>query len=217
MRDSAQRHASEIALITEISQVSGAQGNARSAPLASQILPCRRRGPNHVMSLVLKIKESRLSNDGQFFLRAARCQGVENLLVLRGDEDGYIVVDLGSNGEKPQIMIVQGEQTAPWTIPEDLLHDYRNFKIGPVKLINRAGRALRAHAVAWRRWTIRNWIADFGDQFGVSSPTYVRQMCRGQVIGISGENSTRQRKPYQAKLPAPFRGVKDGGQWFVTV
>lgn len=170
------------------------------------------------MSLIIKIKESRLSPDGLFFLRAARCQSVESALALRRDDGGYIVIDLGDNGEKPVILIVDGDgQTIPWTISQDLLDAYRAFEIGPVKLINEAGRRLRACAVIGFRWTIRDWIETFGAQFNVSSPIYVRQMCRGQVIGRSGKNSSRQRKPYQAKLPEPFRGVRDGNQWFITV
>jgi hypothetical protein len=169
------------------------------------------------MSLTLKVKESRLSPDGLFFLRAARCQSAQVEMLLRPNADGYVSIDLGANGEQPEILIRDGQQAVPWTIPQDLLDSYRAFNIGPVKLVNEAGRALRACAVVGFRWTIRDWIADFGERFGVSSPIYVRQMCRGQIIGRSGKNSSRQRKPYQARLPEPFRGVRDGNQWFITV
>jgi hypothetical protein len=164
------------------------------------------------MPLTLKIKESRLSPDGLFFLRAARCQGVEHLLALRRDDNGHVFIDLGANGERPEILIMEDGQVISWTMPRGLLNAYRADEIGQVKLINEAGRNLRQHAVVGMRWLIRDWIADFGERFGVTSEEYVRQMCKGKWIGLGG-----QRKPYQAKLPAPFRGVQDGGRWFITV
>jgi hypothetical protein len=169
------------------------------------------------MSLTLKIKESRLSPDGLFFLRAARYQSVAAEIALRPDADGYVAINLGANGEEPKILVKDHAHTISWTMSEKLITAYRAFEIGPIKLINEAGRELRTWPVVGLRWTIRDWITEFGQQFGISSPTYVRQMCRGQVIGLSGAKSSRQRKPYQAKLPAPFRGVQDGGRWFVTV
>ena len=169
------------------------------------------------MSLTLKIKESRLSPDGLFFLRAARSQSIENGLALRADDNGYVHVDLGANGERPAIIVADGDQTIPWTIPDDLLDAYRTREIGPWKLINEAGRHLRQRAVVGLRWTIRDWIAAFGEQYGISSQNYVQKMCRGQIVGRSAKDARRQRKPYKAKLPAPFRSIKDGEQWFITV
>lgn len=164
------------------------------------------------MTLAFKIKESRLSPDGLFYLTAARCQSIENALALRQDDYGYVYLYLGSNGERSAILVADGATEISWTIPQDLIDSYRAREIGPVKLVNDAGRALRAHAVIGYRWTIREWIKDFGQQFGLSSPGYIRQMCRGDVVGIGGK-----RVPYKAKLPAPFRGVQDGGRWFITV
>jgi hypothetical protein len=99
-----------------------------------------------------------------------------------------------------------------WTIPEDI----KQLDAGPNAVWNQAGKAFikaqKGQAVRGLLLTPREWIDTYGKQYGITSAEYVRQMCREQSVGVN-----RTRPAFKTKLPTPFRAVKAGQSWLITV
>jgi len=173
--------------------------------------------------MVITVKEDKLSDDGRFLLRAARVQSARLDAALQPDERGRISLRLWEDGSFDGIAILTRSladgSTDAWLIPADLREQMRNLEIGPYRLINRAGRALRNHlsdrVIYGFRWNPQDWLEQFGERFSISSLPYVQQMCRGQLIGVNGRQG--KQKPHKARLPSPFRSFKEAERWYITV
>lgn len=60
----------------------------------------------------------------------------------------------------------------------------------------------------WQRLTTREWLAAYGQIYGVRNWRYVVQMCAGIKFA-------RATKP--AALPYPWTAEKSGDQWIITI
>lgn len=166
----------------------------------------------------IRVKETDLSNDALFLLRAARAQSARLDVDLRPDSHSRITVNLWEDGSFDGVAIFTQSLTdntnSAWLIPQELLKQYIDLNIGGHRLFTLAGKALRKHlsdsVVCGLRWSQKEWLREFGPRYGVSSKVYVSQMCRKQGIG---------RSKWQARLPSPFRSFHDpdAGRWYITV
>lgn len=169
----------------------------------------------------IRVKEEKLSIDGIFLLNAFRCQSARLELQLRPDEQGFVTFEVWDEGSIEGVLVLlrpfEADKTDTWMIPGNLIERFRSLEIGAHQLINRAGRELRKRlsdsAIYGYRWSVREWIDTFGEAFGIQTASYVRQMCRGDLVGVR----TKSNQSHKTKLPAPFRPIQHEGRWFITV